>query len=107
MTEQLAGGNSGPVVRVGDTVRRSAGHWTPLVQQLMHGLREAGVTVVPQPLGLDAEGREVVEYVAGDVPIYPLPQWAWSDELLADVGRTLRRIHDASTALDLPLDGWR
>ena len=103
----MQGGNSGPVIRVGDTVRRGAGPWTPRVQQLMRGLREAGVAVVPEPLGLDDEGREVVEFVEGDVPIYPLPAWGWSDELLVDVGRAMRSIHDASVGLGLPLDGWR
>ena len=106
-TEPLPGGNSGPVIRVGDTVRRVAGPWTAQVQALMLGLREAGVSIVPEPLGLDPEGREVVEYVEGDVGIYPMPDWVWNDELLTDVGRAMRQIHDAGVGLDLPLTGWR
>jgi hypothetical protein len=73
----------------------------------MAGLRSSGVGVVPEPFGLDEDGREVVEYVAGDCPVYPLPSWAWGDAALRQVGAALRSVHDASASLDLPLDGWR
>lgn len=106
-SEPLAGGNTAPVVRVGDTVRRVAGPWTPNVAALMTGLRAAGVPGVPEHLGLDERGREVVEFVAGDVPVYPMPSWVWDDQVLTDVGRAVRRVHDASVGLGLPLDGWR
>ena len=105
--EPLPGGNTAPVIRVGDTVRRVAGPWTPNVAALMTGLRAAGVPGVPEHRGLDAHGREVVAYVEGDVPVYPMPPWLWTDDVLRDVGRAVRRIHDASAALDLPRTGWR
>lgn len=107
MSSPLAGGNTAPVVRVGDTVRRVAGPWTPQVAALMTGLRTAGVPGVPEHRGRDEQGREVVEYVDGDVPIYPMPPWLWDDAVLTDVGRAVRRIHDASADLGLPLTGWR
>lgn len=103
----MPGGNSGPVVRDGATVRRVAGPWTAQVQALMRGLRARGVAVVPEPLGLDDQGREVIEYIDGDVGVYPMPQWIWSDELLVDVAQAMGAIHDASTQLDLPPTGWR
>ena len=103
----LAGGNSGPVFRRGDTVRRPAGQWTPQVQALMRGLRDRGVTTVPEPLGVDDEGREIVQFVDGDVITHPLPPWLWADALLVDVAAALRAIHDAAATLQLPVDGWR
>lgn len=103
----MPGGNTAPVVRVGDTVRRVAGPWTPRVAALMTGLRRAGLELVPEHLGVDERGREVVAFVEGDVPIYPLPQWVWADEVLVDVGRAVRAVHDAAAGLDLPRDGWR
>lgn len=63
----MPGGNTAPVVRVGDTVRRVAGPWTPNVAALMTGLRAAGVACVPEHSGLDPLGREIVEYVEGEV----------------------------------------
>lgn len=105
--EPLAGGNTAPVVRVGDSVRRVAGPWTPRVAALLAGLGAAGVPGVPEHRGLDEQGREVVEFVPGDVPVYPMPPWLWDDQVLADVGAFARRIHDASAGLGLPLTGWR
>jgi len=101
----MPGGFTAPVVRLGDTVRRTAGPWTPNVQALMRALRAAGASAVPEPRGLDAEGREVVEYVAGDCPIYPVPEWGWTDEALRQVARALRAVHDASPTM--PRTGWR
>jgi aminoglycoside phosphotransferase (APT) family kinase protein len=105
--QPMAGGNSGVVVRQGDTVRRPSGPWTPLVQRLMRELRSAAVDGVPEPLGLDDAGREVVEFVAGEVGIYPMPAWVWTDRLLVDVARRIRQIHDTTGTLDLPTTGWR
>ena len=106
-SEPLPGGNTAPVVRVGDTVRRVTGPWTPNVAALMTGLRAAGVQEVPEHRGMDEQGREVVGYVEGEVPIYPMPAWLWDDRVLHEVGAAVRRVHDASASLDLPLHGWR
>lgn len=105
--QPLPGGNTAPVVRVGDTVRRVAGPWTPQVAALMTGLRSAGAPGVPEHLGRDGQGREVVAWVEGEVPIYPMPSWLWSDSVLNDVGRLVRAVHDGTVGLDLPRDGWR
>src|SRR3712207_8027153 len=52
--------SSDGVVRVGDTVRRPAGRWTPAVHALLAHLHEAGFRAAPRPLGLDERGREVL-----------------------------------------------
>ena len=103
----MVGGHTAPVVRVGNTVRRVAGPWTPNVAALVSGLRRRGVPGVPEHLGLDEQGREVVEFLVGDVPVYPMPAFAWTDEVLVDVGRAMRTVHDASAGLGLPRTGWR
>lgn len=103
----MPGGNTAPVVQVGDTVRRVAGPWTPQVAALMAGLRHRGVPYVPEHRGLDERGREVVAYVDGEVPIYPMPSWLWDDAVLREVGRALREVHDGTLGLELPRDGWR
>ena len=97
--EVLAGGNSSMVLRVGDTVHRPAGPWTPAVHQLLSTLRAAGVTEVPEPLGLDEQGREVLSYLPGIVGHYPMPGWIWSPTILHEAGSLLRRVHDASAPL--------
>ncbi|MFS0699667.1 phosphotransferase [Cellulomonas sp. 179-A 4D5 NHS] len=96
--EPLAGGNvSAGVVRVGDTVRRPAGPWTPAVHAVLTRLADVGFRHAPRSLGLDDRGRHVVEHVPG-VMAHPLPDGVTAPGL-ADVGRLARDLHDA-------LDGW-
>jgi Ser/Thr protein kinase RdoA (MazF antagonist) len=95
------------VVRVGDTVRRTAGPWTPSVQALLRHVREHGVDWVPEPRGLDERGREVVGYVPGDVHGYPLPGWMWSDAILEAAARRLRAYHDATAGFARAGRVWR
>ncbi|MFC8801255.1 phosphotransferase [Promicromonospora sp. NPDC057138] len=105
--QELTGGNTTAVVRIGDTVHRAAGPWTPTIQRLLDHVRAGGLTEVPEPLGLDAQGREVVSYLPGDVPGWPAPEWLWSTRVLADAGRLLRRFHDATVGFALSDAEWR
>lgn len=94
----LAGGNMGGAVRVGSTVRRSSGPWSATVQRLLRHLRAAGLTWVPEPLGVDERGRDVTSHLPGTVPGYPLPSWIWSDEILVSATRFLVELHRASAS---------
>jgi Phosphotransferase enzyme family len=106
--ERLAGGNVGGATRAGDTVRRVAGPWTPAVHALLGHLRAHGFPEAPTPLGVDEHGREVLGYIEGDVPTYPLPGWALSDEALVAVAELIRRLHDASAGFKPPPDArWQ
>lgn len=103
----LTGGNSGPVARVGATVRRPAGDWTPTVHRLLQHLRAAGIRGIPQPVGIDDRGREVLTFVEGEVANYPMPATVWSERVLVDAARLLRDIHDASVSFDRSEAEWR
>ena len=105
--EVLAGGNSSMVVRVGDTVHRPAGPWTPAVHRLLTTLRAAGMTEIPEPFGLDEQGREVLSYLPGIVGNYPMPSWIWSPTILHEAGSLLRRVHDASAPLAHAAAEWQ
>jgi len=63
----LPGGNVGGAVRVGDTVRRPTGPWTPAVHELLRFLADAGLPHVPRVLGIDDQGREVLTFLPGRV----------------------------------------
>jgi Ser/Thr protein kinase RdoA (MazF antagonist) len=86
----------GPVVRRGDDVYRTAGEWTPAVHRLLRHCRAAGLTGVPEPKGITGDGREVLSFVRGDVPAYPMPKWIWSPEALRSSAQLLREFHRAS-----------
>ncbi len=105
--EYLTGGNSNRVERVGDSVRRPSGPWTPTVHSLLRTLRRAGIDQVPEPFGMDDEGREVLSFIHGTVAHYPLPGWVWSDAILEEAAVLLRRMHDASTAARFMSAVWQ
>lgn len=96
----------GDVVRDGDTVSRPSGEWTPAVHRLLHHLDAAGVPGVPKPMGITADRREVLTFVKGTVPTYPMPGWAWSQTALESSAHLLRRVHDATAGADLQ-GPWR
>ncbi len=102
--ERLAGGNVSEVVRVGGTVRRGAGPWTPAVHALLDHLAAVGFSGAPRAYGYDEAGREVLDYLPGEVAHYPLPGFARTDDSLCELGRLLRRFHDV-TAGFVPPDG--
>ncbi len=106
--EQLAGGiaNLGKVVRIGDTVRRPVGAFTEAVFALLQHLHDVGFDNVPRPLGMDGQGREVLSFVEGDVPIPPFPAWSMSEATLASVARLLRRYHEAAAGFDAGTHIW-
>ena len=100
--EQLSGGvaNKGAVVRVGDTVRRPAGPNTPAASRLLHHLDDVGFEGAPAFCGVDEQGREILSFIAGDVPLPVFPQWSMTDDVLEDLGRFIRRFHDATASFD-------
>jgi Phosphotransferase enzyme family len=68
----LSGGNvTAGVVRVGDTVRRPAGPWTPAVHTLLEHLERKGFAGAPRALGLDEQGREILSFAEGAAA------WPW------------------------------
>jgi hypothetical protein len=84
------------IVRIGDTVRRPLRPFSLTVQAYLAHLRDAGFTGAPRPLGVDEQGREVLSFVPGDVPVNPLPPQAAGDDVLAALARLIRALHEAS-----------
>ena len=91
-------------VRVGDTVRRSAGSSGESVRELLLHLEEVGFDGAPRYLGTDEQGREVLSYIEGDVPLPPYPAWAMTEAALTDLGAIVRRFHEAAASFVPPAD---
>ncbi len=105
MDEQLlSGGNThAAVARVGDTVRRPTGAWTPAVHALLAHLESRGVAA-PQALGIDESGREILSFIPGDV-IWPgHVELVRTEVALESLGRTIRSLHEAVSDFEVGRD---
>jgi aminoglycoside phosphotransferase (APT) family kinase protein len=86
------------VVRVGNTVRRPHQSTSTAVAAYLGFLERAGFAAAPRYLGTDAQGRDVLTFIEGDVARTPVEPWARDDALLPSVAKLLRRLHDVSAA---------
>jgi pimeloyl-ACP methyl ester carboxylesterase len=98
----LQGGvaNRGLVVRVGPHVLRPSNPHSQSVFAFLRHVRHAGFEGVPQPLGIDADGRERLEFIQGDAPAAPYPEWALADGALASIAALIARFHGAAAGFD-------
>jgi thiamine kinase-like enzyme len=108
--QRLDGGNIGGATRLGDTVRRAAGPWTPAVHALLTHLATKQFTAAPRPLGYDEQGREVLTFLHGQTvgSNKPWPPWVHADETIDQVARWARAYHQAVADFVPPSNAvWR
>jgi aminoglycoside phosphotransferase (APT) family kinase protein len=100
--EVLSGGGLSHVVKMGATVRRPVGPWTPPVHALLVHLERVGFDGSPRVLGIDDCGREILSFVFGEA------RAVVDDAALAAVARLARRLHDATVGFEAPADAqWQ
>lgn len=90
------------VVIDGTVVHRPAHFWTATVQELLRHLRSAGLTSVPEPLGLDG-AEETLRLIPGASGPACWPYQA-TDPGLRSAAVLLRKVHDATRGWT-PSDG--
>ncbi|HEY3013494.1 MAG TPA: NUDIX domain-containing protein [Nocardioides sp.] len=106
--DPLPGGSVGGAARIGETVRRPTGPWTPAVHALLAHTHDAGLPGVPRVHGFDERGREILDYLPGEVVDVDTDQI--SEARLTALGRWTRAFHDAQADPAHPFrhDGpWR
>ena len=92
--ENLNSTEKHPVVRLGDTVHRPVGWWTPAVHELLNYLERVGFKYSPRVLGFDKQGREILTYIKGESG-----KDGW-EKIISDTGlksfaHLLREYHEA------------
>ncbi len=102
--ERLPGGNVGGATRIGATVRRVTGAWTPAVHALLAHLAALDFSETPRVLGVDARGREVLTYLEGR--LVDVDDETVGEDLLADAMTWLRTFHLAVRGFRHP-GPWR
>jgi len=100
--QQLDGGiaNAGQVVRVGPHVLRPPSPHSRSIHAFLRSLRQAGFEGASSPVGIDEDGRERLDFIDGEVPVPPYPDWSQSDTALASIARLLRGLHDSARGFD-------
>jgi hypothetical protein len=105
--ERLAGGNThAEVVRIGDTVRRPTGAWTPGVHALLRHLDTSRFKSSPKVLGTDDERREILSYVPWTTVWPDHFSLVRTDAALAKVAATVRGYHEAVANFEYERFRW-
>lgn len=100
--QRLPGGFINDVVRVGDTVRRQRVQGTDLPVRLLRFLDDCGWDGAPRYLGIDDQGREILGYIEGIVPVVrSIPEQFTTGEALIAVARMVREFHDLTAGTEL------
>jgi aminoglycoside phosphotransferase (APT) family kinase protein len=95
-----AGGGLTAVERRGETMRRSAGEWTPAVHALLGHLQAVGFDSAPRPLGIEG-GVEILSFVPGGHATH-------SDDELGQVATVIRALHEATRSFTPPANAsWQ
>ncbi|MCX2748686.1 phosphotransferase [Arthrobacter sp. MI7-26] len=100
----LGGDVTEGLVRVGDTVRRPASDASPRVRRFLDFLQSLGFQGAPHFLGIDANGRDVLNFIPGDTASRPWPSWVADESRAISVARLVRAYDDAAQPLGVP--GW-
>lgn len=106
--EKLDFGSVSSPVRIGNTVHRQAGAWTPTVHALLKFLNQNSFAYAPQPIGMDAQGREVLKFLPGRAATRPWPTVLLTNEGLRQAANMLRKYHDTVQNFPAPHGAeWR
>lgn len=95
------------VRRIGETIRRPVGEWTPAVHALLTHLESVGFTRAPRVLGIDGTD-EVLSLLHGEPAFTPWPPALRSTAGISALGSWLRDYHDAVRDFEPPADArWQ
>lgn len=103
--QPLPGGQVGGAVRIGGTVRRPTGPWTPAVHELLGYLDDRGLPLIPTVLGIDVRGREVLTYLPGrvlQVGVEPM-----GEAQIASTMSWMRQFHEVVAGFPRSSRRWR
>jgi len=106
--EILSGGvaNAGSVVRRGEFVLRPSNPNSEAVHAFLRGLRSVGFEGASLPVEIQADGRERLYFIEGDVAVPPIPAWVQTDHALSSITALIRSFHEASSRLPVIPAKW-
>ncbi len=90
---------------MGDAVCRIGSPASRTISELLNYPSVAELDWVPNFVGFDSEGREMLQYMEGDVP-HANPSWLWKDDVLQKVAEKLSMWHKATQFVELESPTW-
>lgn len=106
--EKLNYGSVSSPVKIGNTVHRQAGTWTPTIHALLQFLNQNGFAFAPRAIGMDGQGREILDFLPGKAATRPWPTVLLTSRGLMQAAKMLREYHDAVQDFTPPSDAeWR
>jgi Phosphotransferase enzyme family len=100
--QALPGGFVSEVVRIGDTVRRTAPKRAVFVRSLLRHFEHHQWLGAPRFLGVDEHGREILSFIDGHVAWQRVqPPQVYSEASLIRVAELVRQFHDLTHGTDL------
>ena len=76
------------------------------IHSFLRALRGMGFEGASLPIGIQTDGQERLDFIEGDVPIPPYPEWAQGDDALASIASLMLRFHEASASVTAHLSTW-
>ena len=91
---QAASGSINTVKRVGNTVIRPAGPWTPSIHDLLNHLERKQFPYSPKAISIEkSPNRETVSYIDGEVAMRPWPACLLAKEGIVAIAKMLLNYH--------------
>lgn len=89
-------------VKIDNTVHRQLAENSAFVHKALKFLERSGFDWAPRYLGMDEQGREVLEYIDGYVPHgQEVPPATWSLRTMQEIFRRIRVLHDITATSQL------
>ncbi len=102
--EKLNFGFVSAPVKIGNTVHRQIGPWTPTIHSLLSFLQSRGFMYSQKVLGFDEQGREILEFLSGDAATRPWPSQILENDGLVQAATVLKQYHAVVKDFQPPKD---
>jgi hypothetical protein len=103
------------IVRDGPRVYRPLGSWSAAVREYLRHLESVGFVGAPRVVGVE-DGREILTFIDGDVPVDPqwqpghgnrLPPYARTEQALIGAAKLVKRLHRAAAGFEPTVTEYR
>lgn len=101
-TDEMERGSFAGAQRRGSHVIRNRPKNGEYSETLLREMNKTDCNAVPELLGHDSDGRQVLRYIEGETGYPPYPKGLLTDRTLLSIGKLVREVHDTTSRIDIP-----